>query len=86
MRHLTDQQLEEILRGTVPEPTHLGECELCRVRLSEFRALQERLRGAFSSVHADQKLLERVRSRLNVPSSAAAAVTPGGKKGASQVR
>ncbi len=85
MEHLTDQQLEETLRGTAPESDHLEECELCQGRLSEFRALQDRLRVAFTSVHADHKLLERVRSRLNAPSSDAAAVKPGGKKAASQV-
>ena len=80
MRHLTDQELEEILRSAAPESTHLEECELCRGRLRDFRAMQTRLRGAFSSVHADNKLLERVRSRLNAPSSDAAAVKPGGKR------
>ncbi len=85
MRHLTDQQLEEILGGTAPESAHLEECELCRGRLSEFRAMQARLVTAFGSVHADQKLLERVRSRLNVPSSAAATVTLRGKRAVSQV-
>ncbi len=85
MEHLTDQQLEEILRGTAPESAHLEECELCQSRLSEFRAIQTRLRGAFSSVHADHTLLERVRSRLNAPSSDAAAVKPGGKRAVWQV-
>jgi len=85
MRHLTDQQLEEILGGTAPESAHLEECELCRGRLSEFRAMQARLVTAFGSVHADRKLLERVRSRLKHVSAGSIAVKPGGKKGASQV-
>ena len=65
MEHLTEQQLEQILGGTSPASAHLEECELCRSRLSEFRAMRERLRGAFSSVHAGHELLENVRSRLN---------------------
>ncbi len=85
MEHLTDQQLEQILGGTASESAHLEECELCQGRLSEFRALQDRLRVAFTSVHADQKLLERVRSRLNAPSSDAAPVKPGGKRAVWQV-
>jgi hypothetical protein len=85
MRHLTDQQLEEILQGTAPESAHLEECELCRGRLSEFRALQDRLRVAFTSVHADQKLSERVRSRLNHASAGSSTVQPEGKKAPSQV-
>jgi hypothetical protein len=85
MIHLTDQQLEEILQGTAPESAHLEECELCRGRLSEFRALQSRLRVAFTSVHADQKLSERVRSRLNHASAGSNTVQPGGKKAPSQI-
>lgn len=85
MGHLTDRQLEQILGGTVPEPTHLGECELCRGRLSEFQALRDRLRVAFASVHADQELSERVRSRLNAPSSGSSIVKPGGKRSGTRV-
>ena len=82
MEHLTDQQLEQILGGEAPESAHLEECELCQGRLSEFRAIRQRLRVAFSSVHADDKLLQRVRSRLNAPSSDAA----GPKRAAWQIR
>jgi hypothetical protein len=82
MEHLADQQLEQILAGAAPESPHLEECELCQGRLSEFRAIRQRLRVAFSSVHADDKLLQRVRSRLNAPSSDAAAP----KRAAWQIR
>ena len=85
MGHLTDQQLEQILGGTVLEPTHLGECELCRSRLSDFRAMQDRLRVAFASVHAGHELSERVRSRLNAPSSGSSIVKPGGKRSGTRV-
>ena len=80
MEHLTDLQLEQILRGTAGEPTHLEECELCRSRLSEFRATQARLRVAFSSVHADDRLLQRVRSRLNAATTANSTVKSGGRR------
>ena len=85
MEHLTDQQFEQILAGGAGDSTHLKECELCQGRLNEFQAVQTRLVRAFSSVHADQKLLEQVRSRLNSPSSVAAGVKGREKRAVWQV-
>ncbi len=85
MEHLTDQQFEQILTGTVAQSAHVEECELCRGRLSEFRAMRQRLRVAFSSVHADHKLRERVRSGLIAPDSTSSTVKPAGKKPSTQV-
>jgi anti-sigma factor RsiW len=70
MTHLTDEQFEDLLQGTAPEPAHLAECPACRDRLAEQRAVRDRLRAAMSSVHADQALAERIRRSMVAPASA----------------
>ena len=64
MTHLTDEQLEAVLHGWAPEADHLAECPQCRARLEERRAIRARLRGAFSSIHADQALTDSIRGAL----------------------
>ncbi len=64
MTHLNDEQFEEVLSGQMPEPEHLAECELCRNRLAEHRAMRERLQSAFASVHAGASLAEGIGDTL----------------------
>lgn len=64
MNHITDEQFEDILQGKDVGPAHLRECRDCRDRLAEKKAIAERLRSAFSSIHADPDLAGRIRSKL----------------------
>ena len=61
MTHLTDEQFEDLLQGGAPEPAHIAECQACRERLAEHRAVRARLRASFASVSAGESLAERVR-------------------------
>jgi len=61
MTHLAGEQFEDVVQGRAPEPAHLAECPACRERLAEQRAIRDRLRSSFASVHADAALAERVR-------------------------
>ncbi len=65
MKHLTDEQLEEVLQEWVPRPVHLDECAECQARLAEQQAVRARLRSAFSSVRAGGALIDRIRARLS---------------------
>lgn len=72
MNHLTDEQLEDIVQGSVgaelaegmPAGRHIAQCPQCRARLQEKRALAERLRRAFGSIHAGADLADRIRGSL----------------------
>ncbi|MHC4192582.1 MAG: anti-sigma factor family protein [Planctomycetota bacterium] len=64
MDHLSDEQFEDILQGEDVGLTHLRQCQDCRNRLAERRAIAGRLRSAFSSVQADSELADRIRSQL----------------------
>lgn len=61
MRHITDAQFEDILQGEETDLTHLRQCQKCRDRLAEKRAIAERLRSAFGSVQAGPELADRIR-------------------------
>lgn len=61
MKHLNDEQLDDILQDRAPEPDHLARCQSCRDRLAERRAVRARLRSAFASVRASEELAERIR-------------------------
>ncbi len=76
MSHLTDEQLEDILQGNLERPEHLEQCPECLGRLAEARALVQRLRQAFSSVHASGPLADRIRAALTARLPAAANVRP----------
>lgn len=60
MSHLTDEQFEDLLQGTLPEPEHLRNCAVCQTQLEERRALKARLGAAFASVQAGSGLRERL--------------------------
>ena len=71
MSHLTDEQLEEVMRGSPPKagPEHLEHCDECKERLAEKEALADRLRSAFATIKPEEGLAERIREQLNVGSS-----------------
>jgi hypothetical protein len=65
MNHLTDQQFEGLLQGEDIDLTHLKQCQDCRDRLAEKRAIATRLRSAFNSVQADASLANRILCQIN---------------------
>ena len=65
MDHLTEEQFEELLAGSIAPPDHLSECIECKARLAEKRALADRLRTAFGSISASDDLVQRVRVAVN---------------------
>ena len=70
MSHLSDEQLEEVMRGSPPKagPEHLEHCDECKERLAEKEALAGRLRSAFATIKPGEGLAERIRQQLNVGS------------------
>lgn len=64
MNHLTNEQFEDIIQGTISEPEHLVTCEQCRSILTEKKALADRLQTAFTSVKPDEKLAETIRTQI----------------------
>lgn len=64
MNHLTDEQIEDILKNTIAEPVHVSECEHCRKLLAEKRAMADRLGNAFAAIKPDQKLAEKIRTQI----------------------
>jgi len=66
MNHLTDEQFEDIIQGVLPEPEHLADCGRCRDLLAQKRAIANRLRSAFASVKADERLAKNIRAQLTV--------------------
>lgn len=67
MNHLTDEQLEDLLHGQMPEPGHLRDCEVCQSRLAERRALAGRLQSAFASLQAPADLRSRIVAATHSP-------------------
>ena len=61
MTHLSDEQFEDVLAGGAPEGDHLVQCEHCREKLAERRAMRSRLRSAFGTIHASADLLSSIR-------------------------
>jgi len=72
MNHITDERFEDILQGEETDLAHLRQCQDCRDRLAEKKAIAERLRSAFGSMHASPELADRISQTLN---AATAAVT-----------
>jgi hypothetical protein len=70
MTHLTDEQFEDIIQGTIPEPEHVSGCEQCRNALASKRATAERLRAAFASVKPSENLAANIRAELTKSSKA----------------
>lgn len=65
MKHLTDIELEEMIRIAEPDNEHLMQCEYCKGRLAEMRALKSHLQSAFASVRASEELAGKIRKQLN---------------------
>ncbi len=72
MSHLTQEQFEEILQGGGKVPEHMDQCPDCRARLEEKRALAQRVRGAFSTIHAGPDLINRIRADIAAGQAACA--------------
>ena len=70
MNHLTDEQLEDLMRNSGVESSHLEQCSKCSRRLAEKKLLAGRLRSAFDSVKPAGELGEKVRQRLGITASA----------------
>lgn len=64
MSHLTEEQFEDIIKGSLPEPEHISECEECKRALEEKKALTKRLRTAFTSVKPNEEFAANVRAKL----------------------
>ena len=64
MKHITDEQFEDILEGRDVDFAHLRACRDCRDRLAEKRAISRRLRSAFGSVQAGPDLADRIRGKF----------------------
>jgi hypothetical protein len=64
MNHLTEEQFEDIIQGTIPEPEHVSGCEQCKNVLAGKRATAERLRAAFASVKPGENLAANIRAEL----------------------
>ena len=73
MSHLTEEQFEDIIKGSMPEPQHIMECEDCKRALEEKKALMKRLRTAFASVKPNEELVTSVRENLISSAQAAKA-------------
>lgn len=78
MSHLNDEQFEQILQGIEFDPKHMEECEHCRNRLAEKKALAERLRSAFANVEAGQELAQSIREQIDSKSKSSQQVRGGG--------
>ena len=76
MNHITDEQFEDILQGEEIDLTHLRQCQDCRDRLAEKKAIAERLRSAFSSVQASPDLADRISHKLSTTTTAATTGKP----------
>lgn len=76
MNHFTDEQFEDIMQGEDIDLTHLKQCQDCRNRLAEKRAIAARLRLAFSSTRAGTDLAKRIRSRLQTTAAPTVTVQP----------
>jgi len=76
MNHISDEQFEDILQGKDADHAHLRQCQSCRDRLAEKRAIAERLRSAFGSVHAGPELAGRISQKLGTTTGSAASYGP----------
>ena len=76
MNHITDEQFEDILQGEETDLAHLRQCQDCRDRLAEKKAIAERLRSAFGSVQAGPELADRISHKLNTTITAAMSDKP----------
>ncbi len=68
MNHLTNEQLEQILQGIDDHSDHLKDCENCRARLEEKKAIASRLRKAFENVSPKEELVQTIKRQINMQS------------------
>lgn len=66
MNHLTDEQFEDVLQGSVAPPAHLAQCPQCQKLLAEKLAIAHRLRSAFNAVGPGADLARRIRRHCNL--------------------
>ena len=71
MNHLTEEQFEDILQGSLPEPEHISKCEHCKRILDEKRAVANRLRSAFTSLNPDENLIANIKEKIIKPANGA---------------
>jgi len=60
MRHLTAEQIEDLLAGRSPSADEHCDCSFCRTRLGEAMAIRRRLRRAFRNVRPPKEMREAV--------------------------
>jgi hypothetical protein len=58
MRHLTAEQIEDLLATPSPSAGEHCQCWSCRMRLAEAVAIRCRLRRAFGNVHPSDEVRE----------------------------
>lgn len=68
MNHLTNEQLEQMLQGIDDHSDHLKDCENCRARLEEKKAIADRLRTAFENVSPKEELIQAIKRQINMQS------------------
>jgi hypothetical protein len=64
VNHLTEEQFEDVIKGSIPEPEHVSDCEQCRNVLAQKRALANRLRAAFTTIKPNKDLANNIRTKL----------------------
>jgi len=65
MKHLTDEQLEQLLQQTDLYAEHLKQCPQCTQRLEEKKAIADRLHVAFDNVTAPANLAQKISLQIS---------------------
>ena len=73
---MTNEQFEGVLQGKEIDLTHLRQCQNCRDRLAEKKAIAQRLRSAFGSMQASPDLADRIRRQLGATATPATTDQP----------
>ena len=81
MGHLTEEQFEDILGGTLEAHAHLEQCAACHKRLTEKEALAGRLREAFATVKVSPDFAEQLRNQIQERSKPAQSIKLSDKRG-----
>ena len=64
MNHLTEEQFEDLMQGKISPPAHFDQCPDCQNRLTEKKAIAQRLRSAFDSVQANPNFTKNIQNQL----------------------
>jgi hypothetical protein len=64
MNHLAEEQFEDLIQGNISPPAHFDQCPDCQNRLTEKKAIAQRLRLAFDSVQVDPSLTGKIQDQL----------------------